>query len=611
MKLALLIVLNVVVIGFFVRLFRTKNLLAYFSGGRWWLTWLSIAVITLMDELTSIFYAPSEAFRFIGVNAIVFIALTSVFMRFLSTRMVEIAEILEHHNLRGGGVYSFSYFVLGPTFSFIAVSSIMVDYVLTACISTVSAVENGLTFFPLTETTKFVIQFGIVWGIAGLNILGIKENARFTFAIFFGVTIVLLTFLASALFESSAASWTHVGTTFASSAHQAGKLGLFGGFGFLIIGISSCILAYSGIESVVQTAGLVRTWKDIAKAYWFLALSIGIFTPLITVLVLSSGIDPSLHETDLLTQFAAKINGIPFGMTVAVTASVALIMAVNTAFVASSELIERVAHRYNFSWIIKTNPRQSLYRVHILNAMFYSFIIILTGGSQKILAEMYALGLVASFTINMGSLLIYRYSTGTKEIREYNTSRLGTLIVFIMLFCCLGYLAFSKPYGLALWLSATVFFLVVGFRVAKHRAPENVQVAQTDTPMQMVFGLAEAPGDTIDLYFKRPQEEGLEQDIQVAFVTFYSPRTGIPPRLSPNHYRFAQIGQSLFDSITELLYVLKYELPHKQITIHIGWPRSSWIDRLSIGVMVFSMMRLPDMFPEFHFMIEYFPKKNA
>ncbi len=611
MKLALLIVLNVVVIGFFVRLFRTKNLLAYFSGGRWWLTWLSIAVITLMDELTSIFYAPSEAFRFIGVNAIVFIALTSVFMRFLSTRMVEIAEILEHHNLRGGGVYSFSYFVLGPTFSFIAVSSIMVDYVLTACISTVSAVENGLTFFPLTETTKFVIQFGIVWGIAGLNILGIKENARFTFAIFFGVTIVLLTFLASALFESSAASWTHVGTTFASSAHQAGKLGLFGGFGFLIIGISSCILAYSGIESVVQTAGLVRTWKDIAKAYWFLALSIGIFTPLITVLVLSSGIDPSLHETDLLTQFAAKINGIPFGITVAVTASVALIMAVNTAFVASSELIERVAHRYNFSWIIKTNPRQSLYRVHILNAMFYSFIIILTGGSQKILAEMYALGLVASFTINMGSLLIYRYSTGTKEIREYNTSRLGTLIVFIMLFCCLGYLAFSKPYGLALWLSATVFFLVVGFRVAKHRAPENVQVAQTDTPMQMVFGLAEAPGDTIDLYFKRPQEEGLEQDIQVAFVTFYSPRTGIPPRLSPNHYRFAQIGQSLFDSITELLYVLKYELPHKQITIHIGWPRSSWIDRLSIGVMVFSMMRLPDMFPEFHFMIEYFPKKNA
>jgi hypothetical protein len=143
MKLFVLVALNLVVVGVFVVLFRKKNLLSYFSGGRWWLTWLSIAVITLMDELTSIFYAPSEAHRFIGSYAIAFIAVTSLFMRFLSSRMVEIAEILEHHHIRGGGVYSFSYFVLGPTLSFIAVSSIIVDYVLTACISTVSAVENG------------------------------------------------------------------------------------------------------------------------------------------------------------------------------------------------------------------------------------------------------------------------------------------------------------------------------------------------------------------------------------------------------------------------------------------------------------------------------------
>ena len=155
MKLALLLVLNRRrVAGLFLWLFRRKNLLSYFSGGKWWLTWLSIAVITLMDELTSIFYAPSEAFRFIGTNAIAFIAITSLLMRFLSTRMVEIAEILEHHGIRGGGVYSFSYLVLGPTLSFIAVASILVDYVLTACISTVSAVENGLTFIVLSPQVR-------------------------------------------------------------------------------------------------------------------------------------------------------------------------------------------------------------------------------------------------------------------------------------------------------------------------------------------------------------------------------------------------------------------------------------------------------------------------
>ncbi|MCC6397729.1 MAG: amino acid transporter, partial [Bacteroidetes bacterium] len=150
MKLLILGLVALLVVGVFVHLFRKKDLLAYFSAGRWWLTWLSIAVITLMDELTSIFYAPSEAFRFIGTYAIPFIAVTSLLMRFLSTRMVEIAEILEHHNIRGGGVYSFSYLALGPTFSFLAVASILVTYILTACISTVSAVENGLTFLSLT-----------------------------------------------------------------------------------------------------------------------------------------------------------------------------------------------------------------------------------------------------------------------------------------------------------------------------------------------------------------------------------------------------------------------------------------------------------------------------
>src|SRR5208283_4426127 len=96
-----------------------------------------------MDELTSVFYAPAEAYRFIGVSAIFFIALTSILIRFFSSRLVEISEILEHHKLFGGGVYSFSYLVLGPLISFVAVSSIMVDYILTACISVCNVSENG------------------------------------------------------------------------------------------------------------------------------------------------------------------------------------------------------------------------------------------------------------------------------------------------------------------------------------------------------------------------------------------------------------------------------------------------------------------------------------
>ncbi|MGB5873472.1 MAG: APC family permease [Bacteroidota bacterium] len=599
------------VIGLFAWLIRKKDLLAYFSGGRWWLTWLSIAVITLMDELTSIFYAPSEAYRFIGTYAIAFIAITSIFMRFLSTRMVEIAEILEHHKIKGGGVYSFSYLVLGPTVSFVAVASILVVYILTASISTVSAVENGLSFVSLDWYHKLGIEFVIIWALAGLNILGIRDNAKFTFGIFFIVGAVLLMLLASALIEASAESWSIVGNSWSASFTKIGEEGLFGGFFFIIVCISSSILAYSGIESVVQTAGLVKNWRDIGKAYIFLAVTTGIFTPLISTLALSSGINPGEHQTDLITQFAAGLNGVAFGVLVAVIASMALMMAVNTAFVAASELMERVAHRYRFTWLLKTNRRQALSRVHVLNAVFFSVLILFTEGSQEILAEMYALSLVASFSINIGSLLIYRYFTGTKEIRAYNTSRLGTLIIFIILVSCFGYLAWVRPYGVAMWLGATVFFLAVGILVAKKRAPEKAEIGQTDNPLHMVFQLAEASEDAIDIYFRRPMEEVTHPEANVAFVSFYSPRGGIPPRLSSNHHRFAQSGQGLLDSITELLYMLKYELPHKQITLHFGWPMSSWLDRLSTGVMVFSIMKLPKMFPEFTFIIEYTSKNKA
>ena len=153
-----------------------------------------------MDEFTSIFYVPAESYRFIGSSAIVFIALTSILIRFLSTRFVEIAEILEHHGLIGGGVYSFSYLVLGPTVSFVAISSIMVDYILTACISAVSAVLNASSFFPALSNSPHLVMtlvFVSIWFVAGLNILGIRDNVRFTFAIFMFAALVILNLLAS------------------------------------------------------------------------------------------------------------------------------------------------------------------------------------------------------------------------------------------------------------------------------------------------------------------------------------------------------------------------------------------------------------------------------
>jgi len=610
MKTEILLVLNISLVIVFLVVLRKPGILSYYFKGRWWLTWLSIAVLTLMDELTSVFYAPAEAHRFIGTSAIFFIAFTSLFIHYMTTRLVEIAEILEHHGLIGGGVYSFSYLVLGPMFSFVAVASIMVDYVLTACLSSVSAVLNATSFFPLSHATTVIIVLVIIWSVAMLNILGIRENARFTFLIFVFATFILLNLIVSGVLQLDSSFLVRFkgAINFTASRFQTGSW--IQNYQIFIASVASCILAYSGVESVLQTAGLVRNWRETGKAYIFLAVTVGLVTPVLAALALSAPIEFSKHEGDLITYYATLVNGTIFGIMVGALASFTLTMAVNTAFVASSEMIERVAQRYHFDWLIATNKQQSLYRIHLLNATFFSAIIFITQGSQMILADMYAIGLIASFCLNMGSLIIYRYFMGTKEVIQFHTSRLVTFLMWIIFMSCFIFLAIKKPHGFILWAIVTGIVLVGGFLVARKRAPELKEIEKTDNEMEMILQLAQSPTKDIHLFFRRPREATLNaaRDNEV-YITFYSPRQGIPRKMAPNHYRFPLMQPDIYQRLLALLKVVEYELPEHHITVHLGWPMSSWLDRISIGVMVFKLIRLPRIFPHFAFSIKYSPKR--
>ncbi len=607
MKFLILSLLNVGLFAAFFYLLRKPNLLSYHRGGRLWLTFLAVGVITLMDQFSSIFYVPAEAYRFIGLNAIIFIAITSLLVRFISTRLTEIAEILEHHNLIGGGVYSFSYLVLGPMVSFVAVSSIMVDYILTACISAVSAVSNATSFFPISPPAMIALALVIIWGVAFLNILGIRENARFTFMIFIGAVFIMLNLVTSGLLNVDSWSLDQLKMAAQQTARTVTTGSILRNYGNFISSTAFCILAYSGVESVLQTAGLVRSWKEIKKAYWFLALTVGLLTPLVSALVLSSRIDFAAHEGDLITHYATKLNGIPFGLAVATMASLVLTLAVNTAYVASSELMERVAHRYGFHWLIATNRRQALYRIHLCSASFFSIIIFLTMGSQAELANMYALGLIASFCINIGCLILYRYFMGKSEGITYSTNRLVTLILFIILISCFVFLAIDKPRATMLWATVTGVMLLLGFIISKKRSPELKQIEQGETEMEMLLYLAESEEEDIHLYFRRSTETDQTQyKDNEAYITFYSPRVGgIPPKLAPNHFRLPLTKISLYHRLVGILRVMEYEMGDRKVTVHFGWPLSSWLDRMSIGVMVFNLMKLPRLFPKFHFEIQY------
>jgi hypothetical protein len=156
-----------------------------------------------------------------------------------------------------------------------------------------------------------------------------------------------------------------------------------------------------------------------------------------------------------------------------------------------------------------------------------------------------------------------------------------------------------------MWASVTSVVLLLGMLVARKRAPERREREKADSEMSMILYLAESSAPDVHLYFRRTEEETHHSKDNSVFITFFSPRAGIPPKTAPNHFRFPLGGFGIYNSIVAMLRVVEYELADRQVFVHLGWPMSSWLDRLAIGIMVFNLMRLPRLFPTFHFHMSY------
>jgi hypothetical protein len=189
----------------------------------------------------------------------------------------------------------------------------------------------------------------------------------------------------------------------------------------------------------------------------------------------------------------------------------------------------------------------------------------------------------------------------------YYTSRLGTLILWIILVSCFIFLAIDKPHATMLWAGVTSIMLLLGYLMARKRAPELKQIEKADTEMDMILYLAESDSPELHLFFRRSEErEDKTPKANEVYITFYSPRVGgAPLKMVSNHFRFPLTKISLYHRIVSLLKVVQYELSDRHVVVHLGWPMSSWMDRFAIGVMVFNIMRLPRLFPNFEFDMHY------
>ena len=589
-------------------LLARQNGITYQKGGRVYVGFIGISAIAMMDLLASVFYGPGEAFRYIGYDAMFFLVFTSILIAMYAFSMTEIAEVLEGLGHKGGGVYSMTYLVFGRTLSMIAVASILVDYINMAALSAISAIENFSAVIPIWEPLKIPLELFIVWFLAFLNIIGIRASVWTTFIVFMFLGYALVAAAALGLATLNTDVLSRIGEGILGPLAAMSHDGFVHTLGFMVIGVGSTILAYSGIETVLQTQKIVENWRTIRKAYIFLVALNGLLIPAVGILAIAHVPNPGQHVEGLVAYFALSVGGPWMGLMMVLAAAFALAFAMNTAFVGGTELITVIAERYGLTFLLRTNRVGVHYTIILFMAVTFTALILITQGSATLVSDMFAIGLLASFVLNLIALVTYRVNEGYSRMKGYRTSTLKNIVLIIAFFAALIYVAANKLHGTALWAGAALFMIILGMLAARFFANPDAQYERNYQTMeellQYVQGLS---GDMLNVRFARPREHVPEREDTI-YVTLSLLRLQPPRRKSSSHFILPY--SSMWGAVHEMEAVigkLKEALPNKKLIIHFGWPLSSWWERLSMGLVVHRLVMLPKRYPDLEYHIDYYP----
>ncbi len=607
---AIIVIAAILAVTLFLKkLKEQKDSIYYKKNGALYLGFLGVGVITVMDVITSVFYAPAESFRFVGYDTLLFMPMTALIVAAFAFSMTEIARIMEKFGYKGGGVYSFSYMVFGRSVSLVAAASILVDFVNTAAISSIAAIENIGGIFAFSAPVKLFLEIAIIWAVAALNIIGIKENSKVTFYLFAFICYILIITILLGLYGLDRHSSAIITSSFSNLGYRFANGGVVDFANLVVIGVGSTILAYSGIESVLQTSKLTESWKTIKNAYIFLIVFIGIVTPTLSLLALVTVDNPLTVGTTLMPTFAYEAGGVVLSFLIAVVAFLALVFAVNTATVAGVELISAMADRFGLKKPQVKNRYGAKYRIIIFAAIFFSGVILVTGGSQAMVADMYAIGLVATFIINLAALLTFRFTQGFSHVKEYKSSffkNIGLFIIFLSVFI---YLVSHKQNGAIFWALACIFVLLAGLSLkdfVKEKLEEGAE--RFDNNFSVVVEVGKIESKEAHIVFLRPFEKPRHVTQDSVFVTYGLGRMPAPDKMAKNHFLLPLNSYLNIDvKIEELLRSLEDWYPEKTLVVHFNWPTSSWRKRLYLALLINRIMKLPSKLPHLRFAIEYHP----
>jgi amino acid transporter len=375
--------------------------------------------VVFADIGTSIYYVPGILYSSVGKLAGFFVFLTMTVFVLLTLKYAEVS----HRYPQGGGVVTVGARAIHPWVGALGGMFILVDYFLTAAISSLSGifyfsvVVPGIGPYALWITIAALIALGL------LNWVGVSESAKVSFVgaiIAFASDIAILVMVFAHMTIGQVLALFPTMFTGRSLTITA-----------LLIGFGGSFLAFSGLESISQLSPVMKVprKKTAGFALLFVVLTIGITSPLLTML--STLLQPhaatsTVQSAQLISLLGGHWGSVALQTAAAISASALLVFASNTAIIGAYHVFLALSRMDFFpAFVLKRNKLRGTphYAIILVTAIPIA-VLLVVNGDINLLGDMYAFGLLGAFSLTCLGLDIVRYRERkqARKLRHPGTS---------------------------------------------------------------------------------------------------------------------------------------------------------------------------------------------
>jgi amino acid transporter/nucleotide-binding universal stress UspA family protein len=364
--------------------------------------------IVYADIGTSVYYVPGLLYRSVGTSAATFVLATSLAFILLAEKYSDIAARYPG----GGGVVSVAESAFGPRIGALGGMLILVDYFLTAAISSVSGFTYLASLVPFLQGFELPLAAGGLLLLGILNWIGIRESAQVSAAVAVIAFSALLLLIGITATKIDASDWREV----QQAVTAAGRIPLADA----VTGYAFAWLAFSGLESLAQISPAMASPRRRTAGLAMLLVVVAILStsPLLTALatnLLDTGtVNPDAFQSEL----AYAMGGTWLRLLIVVSASGLLLFAANTAVVGTYHVLGALADGdFLPRPLLARSARFGTPHLAIgLAAAVPIAVLVATAGDLGALGDLYAFGLLGAFFLSSISLDRVRIAEGRTGI---------------------------------------------------------------------------------------------------------------------------------------------------------------------------------------------------